>query len=250
MRDGPSWNKRKLGPRSVASSMAAPMPFAATFGQRHRQAAIAQIVRRFGKALVDDLANRRLHPLFVIHIERGRQSPQIVRGQLWRIAFRRSESRRGDPSRPAASPCGLLLERNGHRRGGLHQADDAHHRRRLDRLAQRFVIEADVAAGDRRFEEAAGFRDAFDRFHELRHDLRPLRIAEVQIVGGRHRQRADGRKIAAAFGDRQLARLRAARARSSGRCRRATSRCWCPVSLMRTMAASPPGPAMVLVRTV
>ena len=47
--------------------------------------------------------------------------------------------------------------------------------------------------------------DALDGFDELRHDLRPLRIAEVQIVGGGHRHRAHGRKIAAALGDQQLA---------------------------------------------
>ena len=41
-------------------------------------------------------------------------------------------------------------------------------------------------------------------FDELRHDLGPLRIAEVQIVGGGDRQRAHRRQIAAAFGDHQL----------------------------------------------
>ena len=48
------------------------------FGQRHRQSAIAQIVRRFRQARDGDLARRRLHALLVIQIERRRQSPQIV----------------------------------------------------------------------------------------------------------------------------------------------------------------------------
>ncbi len=76
--------------------------------------------------------------------------------------------------------------------------------RRINPLAQRFVVETDIAARDRRLEERTGFRDAFDRFHQLRHDLGPLRIAEVQIVRRRDRHRTRGREVAAAFGDRQF----------------------------------------------
>ena len=48
--------------------------------------------------------------------------------------------------------------------GGLHQSDDADHWRGTDRLAERFVVEADIAAGDRRLEEGACFGHAFDGF--------------------------------------------------------------------------------------
>ena len=37
------------------------------------------------------------------------------------------------------------------------QADHAEHRRRIDVFAERFVVEADIAAGDRRAEGDAGF---------------------------------------------------------------------------------------------
>ena len=47
--------------------------------------------------------------------------------------------------------------------GVLEQADDADDRRRIDRLAVGFVVEADVAAGDRHVERAARRADAFDR---------------------------------------------------------------------------------------
>ena len=63
-------------------------------------------------------------------------------------------------------------------------ADDADHRGGVDAFAEGLVVEADVAAGDRRIEEAAGFGHAFDGFHELRHDLGPLGVAEVEAVGG------------------------------------------------------------------
>ena len=61
------------------------------------------------------------------------------------------------------------------------------------------VIEADIAAGDGRFEEAAGIGHAFDGLHQLRHDFRPLGIAEVEAIGGSDRQGADRGEVAAAL---------------------------------------------------
>ena len=82
-------------------------------------------------------------------------------------------SPRLSPSRTIASPA--VLERARHARDGvLDQADDAEHRRRIDRLAVGLVVEADVAAGDRDVQRAAGLADAFDRLGELPHDFRPL----------------------------------------------------------------------------
>ena len=43
------------------------------------------------------------------------------------------------------------------------QSEHAENRRRIDRLAQRFVVETDVAAGDRNFQRGACFGDAVNR---------------------------------------------------------------------------------------
>ena len=58
---------------------------------------------------------------------------------------------------------------------------------------------------------------------KLSHDLRPLRIAEIEIVGNRQRFRTDGRQIAPAFRHRLLAafeRIRLAIARRHVGCER------------------------------
>ena len=72
------------------------------FGQRHRQAAVAQIVRRFGQPVGDDLADGVLHALLVLHVERRRQSPQLLRRSPWRTACRRSACRRTSPTPPSS----------------------------------------------------------------------------------------------------------------------------------------------------
>src|ERR1019366_5706209 len=81
---------------------------------------------------------------------------------------------------------------------------DADDGRGIDTAAEGFVVQADVAAGDRRVEEAAGVGHAPDRFDELSHDFGALRVAEIEAVGGGRGHRADDREIAAAFGDGEL----------------------------------------------
>src|SRR4051812_15431495 len=84
-------------------------------------------------------------------------------------------------------------------RCGLHQADNANHRRRKDRVAQGFVVETNVAAGDGGLEERTRLAHPFDGLHQLRHNLRTLRITEVEVVRSRHRQCAYGGQVPAAF---------------------------------------------------
>ncbi len=154
--------------------------------------------------------------------------PRAASGSPWRIACRRNGRRRTSPTPPSSitvRPAFLNGMVTGAR--GLHQADDADHRRGIDAFAQRLVVQADVAAGDRRLEEAAGFGHAFDRFHQLRHDLGPLGIAEVQVVGGGHRHARPRSTDCGSTRRPPASRLRAARGSSSGRCHRATSRPTC-----------------------
>ena len=90
---------------------------------------------------------------------------------------------------------------------------------------------------------------SFDGLDDLGHDLRPLRIAEVQVVRRRDGKRANCGQITAALRNDQALFPRGDRARSTGRFHRATSPLMFLVSLMRTIAASDPGPATVFVRT-
>src|SRR5215470_13717669 len=79
----------------------------------------------------------------------------------------------GGAERYFEQPCGIV-ENTEH-------ADD---RRRINRTAERFVVEADVAAGDRCTEGVARFGDAVDGFTELPHHFGFFRTAEIEAIGG------------------------------------------------------------------
>src|SRR3954454_14895767 len=66
------------------------------------------------------------------------------------------------------------------------------------------VVEADVAAHDGEIERSAGLGNAFDTADELAHDLRPLRVAEVEAIGDRERLRPDRAEVAIGFSDSLL----------------------------------------------
>jgi hypothetical protein len=92
---------------------------------------------------------------------------------------------------------------------------------------------------------AAGFRDTFQAADELAHDLGPLGIAEVEVVGDRKRLAAHRRDVAPGFRHRLLAaleRIGLAIARRHIACQREALRPSCT----RTTAASPPGRCSVL----
>src|ERR1700724_4120641 len=89
----------------------------------------------------------------------------------------------------------------------VEQSDAADRGRRKDAAAVGLVVERDVAGHDREVERAAGFRNALQAADELAHDLRPLRIAEIEIVGDRKRPAAYRRDIAPSLGHRLLAAL-------------------------------------------
>ena len=78
---------------------------------------------------------------------------------------------------------------------GLDQPKGADDRCRMDVGAARLVVEADVAPDDRQFERETGLRHAIDRFRELPHDDRVLRVSEVQTVDDRFRRHPDTRQV-------------------------------------------------------
>src|SRR5437762_948088 len=73
--------------------------------------------------------------------------------------------------------------------GIVEDAEDSDYWGRIDRFAERLVVEADVPAGDRGFQRFAGFRESVDGFAELPHHLGLFRASEIEAVGGGDRTR-------------------------------------------------------------
>ena len=102
----------------------------------------------------------------------------------------------GTRCRPASRPA-RCAEQHDHRPrapedaaqhavGVVEDPDHADDRRREDRAALGLVVETDVAARDRHLQGPAGVAQPLHRPRELPHDLRPLRVAEVEAVRRRH----------------------------------------------------------------
>src|SRR6202034_703217 len=73
-------------------------------------------------------------------------------------------------------------------------------RRGINPFTLGLVVERDIPARDRRAERGAGFGDAVDGGGELRHDLRLLRIAEVQAIRRSHGYSSGAGDFACGFG--------------------------------------------------
>ena len=174
------------------------------------------------------LTIRLLQRRFALQIERRRHArPRVL--CMRRQVFAAAELAEIIAQQDHRGAGRLERARHGLRRV-LEQADDAEHRRREDRAAFGFVVEADVAAGDRDVERPARVADAADRFADLPHDLRPLGIAEVEVVGRADRLAAGARDVARRLGDGEHARPGTDRDNRSARCRRPRwpGRGWCP----------------------
>ena len=174
------------------------------FGERHQEPAIGNIVDRGDQAVADQLADEIAVAPLGGEIDRRRRA-------LFAAADFAQIKRLAEPAARLADQqdrLALGLERERHRFGEfVEQTDAADGRRRQDRPAVGLVVERDIAGHDREIERAAGFADAADAADELAHDFRPLRIAEIEVVGDRQRPRADRGEIAPGFGDRLLAAL-------------------------------------------
>src|SRR5947207_5394791 len=80
-------------------------------------------------------------------------------------------------------------------------SDHAKNGSRIDSIAERFVIEADVAASDGNFKLFAGFGDPVNDLRKLPHDVRLLGIAEVQAVRRAHGSCAGAGDVTGGFRD-------------------------------------------------
>jgi hypothetical protein len=129
----------------------------------------------------------------LLQIQRRRKSPHRAQGSPWHIRTSRTplSTSAASPGCFAAaqdkhsSPGQRKRRANGRIRTSSRMPTTPMHRRRINSLAQRLVIEADVAARDWDLELFAGLRDAVDRLRELPHDVRLLGISEVQAIRGR-----------------------------------------------------------------
>ena len=177
-----------------------------------------------------------------VEVERRRPpatTPSIDLGELRPAELGEGLAEQVDRARPSANavPDGEPVV--------LEQPEHPDHRRRPDRRVAGLVVEAHVAAGDRRLERAARVGHPADRLGELPHHLGPLRVAEVQAVGDRERRRARCRRRCAPPRRRRARRRGRGRARRTDPCRRVESASAFSVPSIRTSAASPPGPSTV-----
>ena len=98
-------------------------------------------------------------------------------------------------------PFGLEAERN--RSGKIgNDSNPADRRGGQDSLAIGLVIERDITGDNGVGEGATGLGHATNAADKLPHNLRPFRIAEIQIVGDGQRGGADGCQVPPVFGYR------------------------------------------------
>ena len=174
-------------------------------GQRHRDPAVADVVRGRDHAVLDQARQRRDQPVDGREVELGRFAG--LEGVDGRQVGGRAERRP-----PAAKqPHLVAVAREGHGRAPLHVGQDAHHadrrgrQHRADLAVGRavLVVEADVAAGDGGAQRQARLAQPFDRLAHLEVDLRNGRVAEVEVVGHPQRGGADRRQVAGGLRDGQ-----------------------------------------------
>src|SRR5579864_9520759 len=82
----------------------------------------------------------------------------------------------------------------------LENPDYPKHWRRINRLTQRLVIEADIAPGYRNLKLLAGFGDPVNHLRKLPHNRRLFRIAKIQAIRRANWSRSRARHIACRFG--------------------------------------------------
>src|SRR5207302_3571166 len=84
----------------------------------------------------------------------------------------------------------------------LENAEHPDDGRWVDRLAERLIVKADVAAGDRRAERIAGFGEAVDGLRKLPHHFGLFRAAEIEAIRCGDGARTAASHVAGGFGDR------------------------------------------------
>src|SRR5437899_803181 len=237
----------------------------AAFGKGQGQAAVRNVVgrsdeasRRKGREAIDEA-------LFGVELDGGRFAgdDSADRSGIFRGGEFARKSRGADGARSSIGvrtvekKDDVARVAEGHFKHAGNVVENAEHAddgSGIDRFAEGFVVEADVASGDGRAESQRSFGYAVDHLRKLPHDFGLFRAAEVEAVRGARGRAPLAATLRAAsataciaprcglsWHQRPLPSVESARARL-------TSLVF--GSLMRTTAASlAPGPASVFVRT-
>ena len=163
-------------------------------GDGDEQAAVRAIMHGRDAAFADQRAHEAAGLDLVFEIDGRRRAFELAGGDAadratGRGGLPRGRSRSAGRLRSSARMSAML------RRIG-NEADAADRGRRRNADAVRLVVERDVARDDGIVERAAGFRHAAHAADELAHDLGPLGIGEVHVVGDGERIGADGGQVA------------------------------------------------------
>ena len=152
-----------------------------TLRKRHREAALRTVVSRSREPFARCEDQQLLQCSFCVQIHLGRHACDYALGRLQLVLaapeFMPGLTEQNDRVAAALEAAAEHLARV------LNEPHDTQHGRRIDRPAIGFVVEADIAAGNRDVERLARGGDPFDGFAELPHDFRPFWITEVQAVG-------------------------------------------------------------------
>ena len=168
------------------------------FGNGNGETAIRAVVRRPQQTLVCRSGEKGLKHLLGLEIDRRRPAANEIVRELQVLAPAQLAvilpKQQDDVTAVLKSPPHDAI-------GVLQQADDADDRCRVNRTTIGLVVEAHIAASNRHVERAARRPDALDRFRELPHDRRPLRVAEVEAVCRSEGSRPGTRHISRSLGD-------------------------------------------------
>src|SRR5437588_4562279 len=106
--------------------------------------------------MMHNLPNCRLDTLLEVHVQRWRQSPEVIQDDF--RVLRRAEAKVIAVSEPAKQQdlAAFVAEPDRRRRrNGIQQSDDADDGRRKDRSSECLVVETNVPAGNRNLKEVA-----------------------------------------------------------------------------------------------
>src|SRR6266540_1982110 len=184
-----------------------------TLGQRHRQSAVAAIVRRKDETRLNRLQADFLYGLLGFEVESWDRAARLARHasqngqQLTRAQIVSRHAQQQDRVARFFEPLRGRVTRV------LDQAEHADDGSRIDSLPFGLVVKTDVAAGDRSPERATSPGHSVYRLAESPHHFRAFGAGEVQAVGDSQRPRATAHHVARGFGDgqfRPFARVQAA----------------------------------------
>ena len=146
--------------RAVERHLGAEPARDAALGQRDREPALGDVVRRAQRARAHGLADRRRAACAARRGRRPGSSPSSASPRSLASSEPMSDGAQPRAAISATASPALREAEPARARGVRQLADHADDRRRVDRAAAALVVERDVAADDRHAERAAGVGEA------------------------------------------------------------------------------------------